>query len=236
MPTAEELDAAPVPVLYEYLLHDDPRLRGDSACALGDRLRTKELLELDPEVQERMATLLQDPVPIVQLEAAIALAEAQDHRATPVLLQAMRHRHFRLDAIRALGTAGDPQAIEPLLGIMSRRLMAWADRLQAAAALCALGNAEGAAYLRSKLTSRKRPERAAAIHFIGESRHPEALPLLREILTDPTHPMLDVAVRAAGFLPGHQARPLLESMQQRATGELLEDITEALQRINRSAR
>jgi len=126
------------------------------------------------------------------------LAEARDHRATPLLLLAMRHRTFRLDAVRALGTMGDPQAVAPLRELMGRWLMPWADKLQAAAALCALGDQSGARYLQERLGSRKAAERAAAIHFIGESQHPEALALLTRLLQTPQEPMRDVAARALG--------------------------------------
>ena len=63
----------------------------------------------------------------------------------------MRIKRFRLDAIRALGTLGDPSAIPKLQHVMDRWWFPWADRLQAAAALCALCapiNAAGESLLR----------------------------------------------------------------------------------------
>src|SRR6187549_1612623 len=114
MSDPDAFDAAPIPVLVEYLGDEDPSLRADAACALGDRLRSREIHALDPPVVDRIAELLSDEVPIVQFEAAMALAEVPDRRATQLLLLAVRHHMFRLDAIRALGTLGDPTAIEPL--------------------------------------------------------------------------------------------------------------------------
>jgi len=206
-------------------------VRSDAACALGDRLRTRELDELSPTARVKLINLLDDREVMVRFEAAVALAEAHDYRATPLLLGAMRSKAVRLDAIRALGTMGDPSAIEPLKTFMRRWLLPWADRLQAAAALCALGENGGADYLASKLASHKRAERAASIHFIGESRHPEARLRLEKLLADTTDPMRDVAVRALGLLADPTSRSALEAARDSADEELRTDIDEALARL-----
>ena len=177
-----ELDGAPVPVLLELLAGANPTERADAACAFGDRLRTREIAAYEAPVQERLADLLGDPVPMVRFEAAIALAEAGDTRATDVLVAALRSRALRLDATRALGATGDRRAIPPLARVLRHWLMPWADRLQAAAALCALNDPEGAAYLKNKLASRRQVEQAVAVHFLGEARHPEARVILEGIL------------------------------------------------------
>jgi HEAT repeat protein len=229
-----DLDGAPIPVLRDLLVHADPRQRGDSACALGDRLRTREIPGLDREIQEAVATLLSDEVFMVRLEAAIALAEAHDRRATDTLIEAMGYRFCRLDAIRALGTLGDPKAIQPLQHIMGRWLSPWADQLQAAAALCALGDPRGAEYLEKKLAARRRAERAAAIHFIGESKHPDALHILGRILAETTDQHRDVAVRALGHLRDPRGAALLDAARQGADAELNTDIDEALAMIERA--
>lgn len=226
-----DYDGASIPVLLEYLSHADGTIRCDAACALGDRLRTREIERFEPPVQARLVALLGDGIWSVRLEAAIALAEAGDHHATLILLDATRVRAFRLDAIRALGTSGDAAAIGPLGDMMRRWVFPWADRLQAAAALCALGDPAGAAYLVSKLTSRRRPERAAAIHFLGESRHPEGCRLLTQILHDAKDPMRDVAVRALGLLRDPQAREPLRAVLADADAELTQDIHDALAKL-----
>lgn len=232
---AEALDGAPIPELVDYLENEDPRLRADAACALGDRVRTRELDGLDAEVRRRLALMLDDKEPFVRFEAAIALAEVHDTRATKLLLGAMEKRSLRLDAIRALGTMRDPVAVEPLLRFMQRWLLPWADRLQAAAALCALENETGAEYLVDKLTSRKHAERAAAVHFLGESKHPRALEYLEKILADHNDRMRDVAARALGLLGDPAARQALEAARQAADEELRTDIDEALAQLARSA-
>lgn len=229
-----DYDGASIPELMSLLEGPDAPERADAACALGDRLRTREIPGFDPPVQAKLVQLLDDPVPMVRLEAAIALAEAHDRRATSLLIEATRLRTFRLDATRALGTMGDPSAIAPLTALMNRWLMPWADRLQAAAALCALGDAHGARYLVERLSSRRHAERAAAHHFVGESRHPQAREILEPIVNDPHHPMRDVAVRALGLLGDPAARPALERARPSADEALRGDIDEALARLRRS--
>lgn len=227
-----DYDGASLPELMELLDSEDASGRADAACAVGDRLRTKELLELDDAVREKLAERVEDPVPMVKLEAAIALAEVQDRRATALLLDAMRFRQFRLDAIRALGTLGDPAALDPLRAVMNKILMPWADKLQAAAALCALGDTDGARYLGERLNSRRFAERAAAVHFLGESRHPDALGTLATILEDVDHPLRDTAARALGLLGDPRARSTLEAaLQGTEDNALREDIERSLAQL-----
>jgi HEAT repeat protein len=227
------LDGAPLPQLLDLLDGRNPAERADAACAIGDRLRTREMTALAPDAQERLARLLGDEESAVRFEAAIALALVQDARATEELLGCLRSRRLRLDAIRALGTGGAQRAIEPLTRLMQRRLLPWADRLQAAAALCALGDPAGAEHLKTRLLSRRHAERAAAVHFIGESRHPEARTLLEGLLADKNHPLRDVAARALGLLGDPAAGPALTKARADADTELQADIDQALADIRR---
>ena len=219
---------ASLPTLLSLLTVGDPDDRADAACTLGDRLRTGEVDHLDPTACAALAHSLDDVSPIVRFEAAIALAEAHDARAMGVLLAAMGQRVHRLDAIRALGTLGDGHAILPLRQLMGRMLLPWADRMQAAAALCALGDTHGAAYLASKSRSRKSAERAFALHFVAEARHPDALTILQHVLLCPDDPLRDVAVRALGVLRDPSAIPVLQRIQPETSGELRDDIAAAL--------
>ena len=229
--SAAELDGASIPTLFDYMHSEHPQLRADAACALGDRLRAREVLALDAPVHAHLVHLLQDANYPVRLEAAIALAEVHDGEALETLLQATSLRTFRLDAMRALGTLGDKRAVPPLMQMLARFLLPWADRMQAAAALCALGDAAGATYLSSKLKSRRAAERAAAIHFLGESRHPQGMPLLTDILGDKRDPMRDVAARALGLLRDPAAREALRRALDGADAELTHDIQEALAKL-----
>ncbi len=225
-----ELDGASIPELVELMRSEHPGERAAAVCAIGDRLRTREIQGVENPVQEAMAQLLDDSLTHVRFETAIALAELQDFRATPLLLGAMRSKALRLDAIRALGTMGDPTAIASLRAILGKFLMAWADKLQAAAALCALKDSEGQNYLKAKLQSRKFAERAAAIHFMAESQHPSATDDLINILKDLNDPMRDVAARSLGLIPSEKAHQALEQARGGADGHLAEDIDEAIKR------
>ena len=158
----------------------------------GDRLRTREIDGLPTTVKSRLVEMLDDREVLPRVEAAITLAEVHDPRATSILLSATRSRTFRLDATRALGAGGDAHAIPELTHLMNRWFSSWADTLQAAAALCTLGDPGGAAFLERKLLSRRSGERAAAIHFLAECRHPRAFELLCRILTAMSRPAASV--------------------------------------------
>jgi HEAT repeat protein len=230
-----ELDGASLPELSELLGSQDPGERADAATALGDRLRGRELEELEPALRQRLVALLSDADTMVRFEAAITLAEAHDPSGTATLVSALETRTLRLDATRALGASGDPNAVRPLEKLLSRWLLPWADRLQAAAALCALGDLNGAYYLKVRIDSSRLAERAAAIHFLGESHHPEARPLLEKILCDVTHPMRDVAARALGLLGDPAAKEALELARLDSDYELADDIDQAIAALARAA-
>lgn len=230
-PLTIDFDGASLPELGDLLRSAHAQARADATTVIGDRLRTRELDVMPPDLHTQVASLLDDPVPIVRFEAAMTLAEAHDHRGTALLVQAAGQRAFRLDAVRALGTMGDATAAPTLATMMNRFFMPWADRLQAAAALCALGDARGAEYLAKKLESRRGPERAAAIHFVGESRHPQARRLLVPIVDDKNDRMRDVAARALGLLGDPAAAPVLEAAREGADEALLSDIEQALAQL-----
>ncbi len=230
-PVTIDFDGASLPELAALMRSEHAQARADAATAIGDRLRTREIDVMPADIHELVVELLVDPVPIVRFEAAMTLAEAHDQRGTDLLIEASAHRHFRLDAVRALGAMGDQRAAPPLATMMGKLLMPWADRLQAAAALCALGDTRGADYLAKKLVSRRKAERAAAIHFIAESRHPKARALLTPIVDDVADSMRDVAARALGILGDPAAAPALEAARQGADEALRSDIDQALQQL-----
>jgi HEAT repeat protein len=230
-PVTIDFDGASLPELAALMHSEHAQARADATTAIGDRLRTRELDAMPPDIHELVVDLLGDQVPIVRFEAAMTLAEAHDQRGTDLLIQAAAHRHFRLDAVRALGAMGDQRAAPTLAGMMGKILMPWADRLQVAAALCALRDARGAEYLAKKLASRRKPERAAAIHFIGESHHPRARELLTPIVDDAKDAMRDVAARALGILGDPAAAPSLEAARVGADEALRADIDQALAQL-----
>jgi len=226
-----DFEGASLSSLAKFLLDPSPQVAGDAACTLGDRLRTGELSGL-PSVHRSSLIQLIETAPFpVQLEAAITLAELQDFRGTPLLVEAVSRRQFRLDAILALGTMADPEAVPALLYWLNKRWAAWADRLQAAAALCKMGHADGASYLEKRIHSRRRSERAAALHFIGESHHPCALTHLLQVLNDHTDPLRDVAARTLGILGDSTAlKPLTDALTSE-NEELNSDIQYSLAQL-----
>ncbi len=228
------LEEAPLPALFALLADARAPMRADAACAIGDRLRGREGTTLSLEQRDLLAVLLDDQDFAPRFEAAIALALAKDSRGTRLLVLALAKRALRLDAIYALGQSGDQNAVAPLLLLLSRWLMPWADKLQAAAALCALGDSEGARYLVEALSSRRFAERAAAAHFLGDAGHPEARVRLEAILAQAGHELADVAARALGLLGDLAARPALQRALEVASGELREDITAALAALDRA--
>ena len=82
-PADFDFDGASVPELHELMRHADPLIQSDAACALGDRLRTRELDTLDGPVVETLHTLLESQSFIVQFEAAITLGIFTNSSADP---------------------------------------------------------------------------------------------------------------------------------------------------------
>jgi HEAT repeat protein len=230
--TPQDLIKASLNDLHCFLSADDARLRADAACSLGDRLRGGELTELPDDTQEKLAAQLEDEDRFARLEAAIALVEVKDRRATPVLMALCNAGKTRLDAIHALGVLGDVHAAELLRAIMGRFWYPWADKLQAAAALCRMADGQGAQYLVDRLSAWRSAERAAALHFIGESRHPRGYDILEPIARDDQHPMQDVAIRSLGHLGDRRAINLLKGLFDSAPAVLQNDIQQALERLH----
>ena len=220
--------------LQELLDHANPQIRSDAICSLGDRLRLKSLSALPREIIEQLAKLLGDDSFLVQLESAITLAEIQDHRGTFVLMEAVRRKDFRLDALRALGQMQDPMAIALLQNWMEKRFAPWADRMQAAAALAELGIPTAYDYLEKKLSSRKKAERAAAIHFLGATKHPAASEHLLRIVKETHDPHRDCAARALGLLGNVEILPELEQLLSQTVGDLNQDIRVSIHSLQNS--
>src|SRR5512141_2037862 len=122
MPLTVDFETTSLEELQGLLEHESPYVRADAACVLGDRLRTHELEALPTALQARLVHMLDDRELLPRVEAAIALAEAREPVATPVLLAATRSRTFRLDATRALGASGDTRAVPELTKLMNRWL------------------------------------------------------------------------------------------------------------------
>ncbi|MEE2962375.1 MAG: HEAT repeat domain-containing protein [Myxococcota bacterium] len=227
---AQKLEKTDIPGLIKLLSDPDHEIRSSAACCLGDKVRTKELREFSHKLKETLAQRLKDPSGQVRFEAAIALAEMQDIRATGCLASFLPKSTHRLDAIRSLGASGDTLAIVALKPYVERWWYPWADRLQAAAALCRLGNSLGMEYLQDRITCRRREEKCAAYYFLGESNHPEALSLLQSGLKSGPNHIKHSCIDGLGALATPQAWATLQKISDDAQGEVQEHAQEILNR------
>ncbi len=229
-----DLIGRPLPELTGYLKASDYRLRADAACVIGDMLRDMDHKDLPAETISALRELLRDIEPKVRLEAAITLAILGDMAAAPILRELTARRRFRLDAIHALGILKDKEAVPLLTAILYKFLPTWAEKMQAAAALCAMGEGEGAAYLERRLRALRYGEKAAACHFIGESHHPKAFEILSDIARDPAHRLRDTAIRTLGVLGDVRAIEFLADLYAELPLILREDALNSLKILGQS--
>ncbi len=230
----QDLIGRPLQELTGYLKAADYRLRADAACVIGDMLRDMDHKELPAETMANLYELLKDIEPKVRLEAAITLALLGDMAAAPILRELTWRRAFRLDAIHALGLLKDRDAIPLLRATLYKFFPSWAEKIQAAAALCAMGESEGADYLERRLRALRYGEKAAACHFIGESHHPKAFEILSDIAKNPAHKLRDTAIRTLGILGDERAIELLTDLYDGLPLILQEDAISSLKALSLS--
>lgn len=228
-----DLVGRPLAELTSYLEAADYRLRADAACVIGDMVRDMQEKTLPEDTVRLLEALLQDIEPKVRLEAAITLSLIKNMAAAPVLRELTERRKYRLDAIHALGHLGDRDSIPLFHEMLVRMLISWGDKLQAAAALCLLGDAAGQDYLAARLTSRRYLEQAAACHFIGESRHPRAFELLSPLAGDEKCRIRDTAIRSLGLLDDPRAEDLLCQLYPGLPLVLQGDVVSALENLQK---
>ena len=167
-----------------HALREEPDLerRIQAACATGDRLRASEI-DYTPELQAALHDILQTERGWTDLrfETAIALCEAHDI-AGEALTSALKIRHRRFDAVKALSSMNTPRVRETLRALAKRWLLPWPDRLTVAAALSVMGDEVSGAYFHQRLASRRQNDRRAmALHLLGDLRHPLAYSMLTAI-------------------------------------------------------
>ena len=197
-------------------------------CELGDRIRLRELSAIPEDLHQILVEHLGAPDPVVQLEAAIVLAELADPRAISVLISATKKRKHRLEALRAMAKIKHPDITAALESWLSRFWGHWADKLQAAASLASQGNDNAFEYLRARCLSRKPLERCSALEFIGESRHPKAVENIREYLINPARPEWLSAARGLGMHRSPEAKIVLKSALGSVDAELQESVMDWL--------
>ena len=189
-------------------------------CELGDRIRLRELNAIPEDIHQLLVEHLGAPDPVVQLEAAIVLAELADTRAISVLVSATKKRKHRLEALRAMAKIKHPDITAALESWLGRFWGHWADKLQAAASLASQGNESALEYLRARCLSRKPLERCSALELLGESRHPKAVESLQEYLSDPARPEWLSAARGLAMHRSPEAKIRLKSALGSVDAEL----------------
>ncbi len=202
----------------------DREVRANALAALADTAGEDAL----PVMRE----LITDDALVVRFEAALALAKSGDLAATPVLVEALEDRDLAPQAVRALGSLGDPEAAGVLSELCNRWLARPPLRAAAAAALTALDDPTGWRELEGWLIARRREPRAMAIYCCGELRLERAVDRLLEIASDEKHADRDAAVRALGKIGDPRARSVLEKAADALDSDLRADATEALAKLS----
>ncbi len=147
-------------LIHEVLKDDDPEVRWAAAAALGD-IESVESADI-------LSELLDDADPDVRFEAAYSLARLRDMRGFEILVANVNDRKKGYLACEILGKTGDPRAIDPLQGVVSRLLGNPITKLRAAASLVMLGVEDGRTYVASRCAGRRLHVRQAAQALMDE--------------------------------------------------------------------
>lgn len=189
--------------------------------------------ELDPPgAAEDLARLLADRRVEVAAEAAFRLAERGDRRAVPVLCRTLRHPDLGFEAARLLGELADPAAGPALRAYVSRWLADPLTRLQAAAALCRMGDGTGEAILLRALRSWRRPVRGFAIELLSGLRSAAAYDSILAVAGRPADYHCGTAARALGrYGDPRGAEALCALLEGHPDPEVRQDAARALGEI-----
>ena len=148
---AELNPARAAPLLRVALRDEDAEVRANAAAGLAEAPH-------EPETIDALARLLDgEKQPEPRFEAAYALAQHGDKRATLVLHEFLRDEGRAYDAAGALGQLADPRSIEPLRRLLGRWFAPALVKVRAAHALVHLGEAAGREYL-EKAAGRRRED------------------------------------------------------------------------------
>lgn len=181
----------------------------------ADSVARAEAAEALAEAQDQASraeirALLDDPDRITAFRAACALSLFGDDAGAGVLTWALDQRDLCFDALRALTRLAPPAALAPVQKFFARRFLHPLERLQAAAALHAMGDPRGTAHLEQCRGSRRPEERGFALELAGALHLPGALELLRGVLEDERDPHRLDAARGLAWLADPRAVPALE--------------------------
>lgn len=156
---------------------EDPMVRINASQALGDS-------DAD-EASELLGVCLDDHNPLVRRRAAVALARRGDPRGFRDCVHALQEDELVLDALDALGTLGNREAIEAIAGRTVGLLQPLAIKAAAARALVRLGDPRGVDVLRQVLTAWRSDARSFAVEIVGELGLHPLVPVLARLVRTP---------------------------------------------------
>jgi len=202
----EECDSRPpppevVPPLIGALEHEDPRVAGYAAIALG---RVRDRRAVGPLIEA-----LDSAYWPLRWHAAHALAEMVDHRAVRPLIVALadENRFVRQAAAMGLGPLRDRRAVEPLIAALKDR---WPDvRREAAWALGMIGDTRAKATLERVAEDPVRHVREHARAALVILRSGDMFTALVEALDSLVYAVYQKAAISLGLLGDERAVPHL---------------------------
>lgn len=209
---------------------DDPRERAAAVQALAT------LAESDAPLWAHVRRALEDKTLIVRAGAAIALGLAGDKSGAHVLAEAVDERDLRYPALEALRRAGAQECRAQVETVFHSWLMGAFERLQAAAALAAWGDAQAARYVEGRASKRRALDRGLALELCADLRLTGAFEACLAALAEGKKSIVrSTAVLALGRLGDSRAVDPLAAIHQDDTedSEVREDAAEALSALER---
>ena len=153
------MEEAPVEPLIAALKHDDSRVLGAAANALG---QIKDARAVDP-----LLAVLKDEDWGVRLAASLALANLKDARAVDPLIAALKDEDWsvQMGAAEALGEIKDARAVDPLIAVLKDKNENAYVRMAAAGGLGEINSRSAAGVLTTALKDKNLEVVASAHRF-----------------------------------------------------------------------
>jgi HEAT repeat protein len=172
---------------------------------------------------------LQSSEETMRFAAACALADAHDAAALPELTAALRDGYRRQEAISALMSLGDADALPEVSRLFEDESLGEFDRTLVAAAMARFGDARGGAHLISRIETES-DDRPIAAEWAGRLGVQEAIPTLTGLAEREGDAAQGAAIRALGRLkaPGAEERLLRLVADADAPEDLRMDAAEGL--------
>jgi len=214
------------------LAHDrDPSVRATAARALG-------IVQASGEI-EILTALLTDSHEPVRAAAAIALSDLGNRAGEAVLVQLLKQRgQHAEDAAVALGLLGISEAAEALYSVLSRWTTPKALKGVLAAAMARCGDARGSAHLAEMLESKRSSQRMAALSALTRLPVSDVAPAVGRIIGRTGEIEASSAICALvsiGRIDRPAARAALAPREITVTGELLQELQEALASLEKGS-